>query len=112
MSSIAVRDDIVFRDEFEENNNKVVKKLDEVEGVVLNGGEQVTAALEELIKESYEIEDRIFSTNREIRNIKERLDIVICHYDSQFKLIEKLVRAVWTVGGVLAVIGVLNIVIP
>ena len=112
MSSIMVRDDIIYRDELEENNSKVVKKLDEVEGVVLNGGEQVIAALEELNKESYEIEDRIFSTNREIRSIKDYLEIAICHHDSQFKLIEKLVRAVWIVGGVLAVIGVLNIVIP
>jgi hypothetical protein len=110
-----VKEDFVRKEEFDKG---IKTAVNEIEQIMLTGGDEINkgvketvAALEELIKESYEIENRIFDTNREIRIIKERLDIAICHHDSRFKLIEKLVRAVWITGGAITALLTLNIFI-
>ena len=119
MSNKIIRDDaIAYFDKFEENSNKVVKKLDEVEGVILNSGEQVIAALEELDKTN---SNEILYLNEIGCSVDKVVDIckvATCHVEtctfglsSLIKAVKELEKAVWIVGGALAVIGVLNIVI-
>ena len=110
-----VKEDFVRKEEFDKG---VKTAVNEIEQIILTGGDEINkgvketvAALEELIKESYEIENRIFDTNREIRNLIERLEIIICHQGMQSRLIEKLVRAVWIIGGAIATAATLNIFI-
>ena len=120
MDNMVIRDDaIAYFDKFEENSGKVVKKLDEVEGVILNSGEQVIAALEELDKTN---SNEILYLNEIGCNIDKVADIckvATCHAEtcafglnSLIKAVKGLEKAVWIVGGALIVIGALNIVIP
>lgn len=110
-----VKEDFVRKEEFDKG---IKTAVNEIEQIMLTGGDEINkgvketaAALEELIKENYEIEERIFDTNRELRNIIERLEIIICHQGTQARLIEKLVRAVWIIGGIIATAATLNIFI-
>lgn len=110
-----VKEDFVRKEEFDKG---IKTAINEIEQIMLTGGDEINkgvketaAALEELIKENYEIEERIFDTNRELRNIIERLEIIIYHQGTQTRLIEKLVRAVWIIGGAIATAATLNIFI-
>ena len=118
MGNIVVRDDIVFRDELEENNSKVVKKLDEVEGVVLNGGEQVIAALEELNKTGSNLKWRVEEANYDIESVKNLCKVIEQHLESCAVGLNNLINGVkmlegsiWVIGSLLLVMELFNIIL-